>query len=239
MIRRLLATLALPMALIACKHSLPAQNTTTPPPGGGGGGTPTPSVTCSPDTVYFQQQVLPVLVSNCTMSGCHDVASHRDGVILTSYSYVMSTAGIRPGNPGSSDLYEAITETDLRKRMPPPPAAPLTDVQKEIIRKWIQQDAKNLSCQSACDTSGAMTYSAKVKPILTAKCTGCHGGGAPQAGIDLSTYTGLKAKVNDGRLWGAINHQPGFSAMPKNGNKLSDCELTTIRKWIAEGALNN
>jgi hypothetical protein len=31
----------------------------------------------------------------------------------------------------------------------------------------------------------------------------------------------------------------GYSAMPKGGNKLADCQITQVQKWIQAGALNN
>lgn len=217
--------------ILSCKHELPEP--------AGGGGTNPPGAACSPDSVYFQQQVLPIFISNCSMSGCHDAASHQDGVILTSYSSIMSTGGVRPGNPTDSDLYEKITENDPRDVMPPPPQAPLSQQQKEIIFKWIAQGAKNNSCETtSCDTAN-VTFTSSVKTIITNKCQGCHGGGAPQGGINLTTYTDVKAKVDDGKLWGSINHLQGFSPMPKNGIKLSDCEIAVFRKWIAAGAPNN
>ena len=75
--------------------------------------------------------------------------------------------------------------------------------------------------------------------MIQNKCQGCHSGTNAQGGIDLSTYTLLKAKVTDGKLWGSINQLPGYSAMPKNGTKLSDCEIKQFQKWIAAGAPNN
>ncbi|HPG11952.1 MAG TPA: c-type cytochrome, partial [Chitinophagaceae bacterium] len=193
---------------------------------------------CDPDKVYFEQQVLPILISNCAMSGCHDNASHQDGVILTSYQTVMATADVRPGRPENSDLYEVIIDTDLEDRMPRPPQAPLQQDQIALIRKWIEQGALDLTCNSGCDTT-QFTYTATIKPIIVNYCQGCHNGTAAQGGIDLSTYNGVKTKIDDGRLWGAINHLPGYSPMPKNGNKLADCEITQIRKWIEAGSPNN
>jgi hypothetical protein len=172
------------------------------------------------------------------MSGCHDDASHQEGVILTSFEKVMSTAGIRPGRPDNSELYERITDNDPGDRMPRPPRSPLSQTQIQLIKKWIEQGALNLSCLNMCD-SNSFTYTNAVKLIISNKCQGCHSGTSPQGGIDLSTYNGVKAKVTDGRLWGAVNHQAGFSAMPKNGARLSDCEITQIRKWMEAGALNN
>jgi hypothetical protein len=45
--------------------------------------------------------------------------------------------------------------------------------------------------------------------------------------------------VDNGRFWGAINHEDGYSPMPQNLPKLNDCDLKKIRTWIDEGALND
>lgn len=91
---------------------------------------------------------------------------------------------------------------------------------------------------SGCDTTN-VTYSGTVAPLLTTHCVGCHNPASPSAGIDVSTYSTLLVTVNNGKLWGTINHDPGFSPMPKNGSKLSACNLKKIRKWIDNGAPNN
>lgn len=226
---------------IACRHQtdlLPGSDPGNGSGSGSGNGPGSGPGNCDPDKVYFQQQVLPILISNCAMSGCHDNASHQDGVILTSYQTVMATADVRPGRPENSDLYEVITDTDPEDRMPRPPQAPLQQDQIALIRKWIEQGAVDLTCNSGCDTT-QFTYNTTIKPIIVNYCQGCHSGTAAQGGIDLSTYSGIKARVDDGRLWGAINHFSGYSPMPKNGNKLADCEITQIRKWIESGASNN
>jgi uncharacterized membrane protein len=219
------------LLIFSCKHpygDLPDSATQV-------GDTSTP---CDPTKIYFQQQVLPILVSNCAMSGCHDDASHKEGVVLTSYSKVMATGEIRAGNPGNSKLYKVIVDNDPGDRMPQPPQNPLTAQQIQIISTWIQQGAQNLVCANMCDSS-LFTYSGAIRPLIQNKCQGCHSGTNAQGQIDLSTYTLLKAKVTDGKLWGSINQLSGYSAMPKNGTKLSDCEIKQFQKWIAAGAPNN
>jgi uncharacterized membrane protein len=196
------------------------------------------STPCDPTRIYFQQQVLPILVSNCAMSGCHDDATHKEGVVLTSYSNVMTTGGVRSGNAGNSDLYKVLVKTDPGDRMPQSPRIPLTNQQIQIIYTWIQQGAQNLVCENMCDSS-LFKFSDAIQPLIQNKCQGCHSSAGAQGGIDLSTYPLVKAKVADGKLWGSINHQAGFSAMPKNGTKLSECELRQFQKWIAAGAPNN
>jgi len=40
-------------------------------------------------------------------------------------------------------------------------------------------------------------------------------------------------------LMGTIKHESGWSPMPKNGNKLSDCKIQKIDRWILDGTPNN
>jgi uncharacterized membrane protein len=223
-----LVALAITAILYACTHEATAPNTVNDPP--------TASTICSPDSVYFVNEVLPIITSNCSMSGCHDAATRADGVQLTSYATILRY--VRAGNAARSELYEVIIETDPGDRMPPPPRSPLTTAQIAKIQKWINQGAKNNSCASACDAN-VFTFSASVKPMLDTKCVGCHSATSPGGNINLSTYASVRTVALNGKLYGSIAHQPGFSAMPKNSPKLTDCEITQVQRWIAAGALNN
>ena len=214
----------------SCKHDIPE------PPNGVS--LEESNLPCDPGKVYFNQQVLPILISNCTLSGCHDDASHEEEVVLTSYNKVMATGEIKPGQPNESKLYKVIVTNDASDHMPPPPQPSLTSEQKSIIYNWIQQGAQNLSCQSSCDSNN-FAYSTAIRQMIGNKCAGCHSGSIPQGGIDMSTYAALKRQVDNGKLWGSINHLPGYAAMPKNGSKLSACEITQVKHWIEAGALNN
>jgi hypothetical protein len=234
-----LLALAFSGGLQSCKHDPFFTDGTDP--GDTTGVVVIPTNPCDPATVYFATQVLPILQSNCALSGCHDEASRQDGVILTSYQRVMQTADVRPGNLSGSDLYEVITETRADKRMPPPPRQMLTSAQINIIRDWILQGAKNLTCDvnaGICNTDNR-SYAQHVRPIIQNFCQGCHSGAAPSAGIDLSTYAGVSAVIPNNRLVGAIEHLPGFTAMPLGGAKMSACNINQIKSWIATGALNN
>jgi hypothetical protein len=223
----LLLAVLLVVTIGSCKHEIPVL----PDSKTAIGDTSTP---CDASKVYFQQQVLPILVSNCAQTGCHDVASHKEGVNLTSYNYTMSTGGIRPGSPGQTKIYEVIRNGE----MPPSGHAPLTQIQKDLIYNWILQGAQNLVCQNACGDTVNITYSLSVKPTISNKCVGCHSGTSPQGGIDLSSYTGVKTVVTNGKLWGSVSHSPGYLPMPVGGSLLP-CELVQIQKWIMQGAPNN
>ena len=229
------------------KITIWANDTTlSPPPGGGGGsGTGHP---CAPDSTYFQNDVLPLLMSNCATTGCHNQSSHQHGVILTDYSSIIQTGKVVAGNPSSSKLYNVLfggggdggdggdggRDDDI---MPPPPAAPFNTSQKNIIKNWILQGALNNYCDGNCDTTH-VTYSQGVAPIIQNYCLGCHNTN-PGGGISLRNYSEVVVQANNGKLWGSINHDPGFSPMPKNGNKLTVCDLATIKIWIENGTPNN
>ncbi|MBE0650942.1 MAG: hypothetical protein IH595_08865 [Bacteroidales bacterium] len=204
---------------------------------GGGGGTGGSTSTCNPDTVYFQNTILPMLVSNCAVSGCHDVTTHKEGVQLTDYASIINTGGISPGNPSGSKLYRVITASG-EDQMPPSSRTPLTIDQINAIKTWILQGALNNSCNAGCDTTN-VTFSQSVFPIIQTYCLGCHNAPSPGGGIYLRNYADIITVVNNGKLWGAINQDPGFIAMPLGGNKLSSCDLATFKIWINNGAPNN
>jgi len=89
-----------------------------------------------------------------------------------------------------------------------------------------------------CDTTG-ITYSGFVAPLLASNCNSCHGEASPSGNVVTSTYDGLKTAINSGAFRKAINHESGASPMPKDGNKLSSCELLKIDTWINQGAPQN
>ena len=186
--------------------------------------------------VCFEDEVLPIFQSNCTQSGCHNAQDKRDGYVLVDYANITSK-GIEPGNYKDSKIYQSLISN--REPMPKDPYDRLTDAQITTIALWIEEGAQNTTCAStSCDTT-LVTYASTVKPIITDYCLGCHSGSAPSANISYETFAGVKATVTNGTFWGSINHDAGFSPMPKNANKLSTCQLNKIKKWINDGALDN
>ncbi len=89
-----------------------------------------------------------------------------------------------------------------------------------------------------CNTTD-VTYAMTVAPLLQKNCTGCHNNNAPAAGINLTTYASVKASATRGSLVGSVNHDAGYSPMPKGRAKLADCDIAQLRKWVTDGALDN
>jgi hypothetical protein len=227
----------------SCKHEpqiLPGKDPLTENnPNGNTNGNGNEVSTCDPDSVYFQKSILPLIVSNCAKSGCHDAVSHKDGIVLDNYQNIMNHGDIRPGNPGNSDLYEVITDNDPDKIMPPPPATPMSQADRDLIASWIRQGATNNTCtDGSCDTS-AISYSNSILPILQSKCIGCHNNSLSSGQVNLTGHSNVNITVQNGTLLGSITHASGFFAMPKGGPQLSVCEIASIRTWIRNGAPNN
>lgn len=190
---------------------------------------------CDPDKIYYVNDVLPIINSNCAISGCHGGGSTQDGVDLSSYSGILQEITI--GNAFDSDLYEAITDDDPEDIMPPSPSNPLTLEQITIIRDWINQGATNEECGD-CDLTN-VTYSLSVWPIIQNNCTGCHSGANPQGDLSLTNYNQIAQIASNGYLSGVINHEEGFIAMPFNGQQLTQCNIDIIEDWISQGYPNN
>jgi hypothetical protein len=97
---------------------------------------------------------------------------------------------------------------------------------------------------SVCDTSN-ITYTIDIEPIIAANCAisgGCHdAAGALISGHDYTSYAGLKAVASYSFIITDINWMPtaGHNDMPKNGAKLSDCDIDKITRWVNEGAPDN
>lgn len=197
------------------------------------------SETCDPDTVYYVQEIQPILSTSCAFSGCHNERSAKGGIVLTTYGNLMVSGIAVAGNLAESELYESITESDPDKIMPPPTDDPLSTEQIATIEAWIRQGAQNISCEEEiCDTTD-FTYSGYIRPFLDNHCTGCHTGQNAGGGVFLSGFSTVQEVALDGSLLGSIQHDAGYKAMPKGEDKLADCDITKIRLWIEDGAPNN
>lgn len=190
------------------------------------------SGSCNPDTVYFQNEILPIIQSNCASPGCHDAITHKEGIRLDNYNAIMSNRIIFPGYPESGDFVNVITTADPGDRMPPGGQLPTAAIDK--LKRWIAQGARNNYCLSKCDTA-SFTYSQDILKIININCVACHSSG----NVLLNSYSNVKTLTDNGRLLGALMHLPGYRPMPSPATSLSACEITKFKKWIANGAPNN
>ena len=191
-----------------------------------------------PDTsVCFQRDVLPIFIGSCAKPGCHDAITNAEGYNLSTYSSIISR-GLHKYNSSTSKLYTICVSGE----MPTYPTPKLDSTLLSFIRRWIDKGAPNdTNCIVYCDTN-KYTFATGVIPIMHKYCYGCHAtavAATSGGSVVLDTYSGVLAQAQNGKLIGDINHTTGFNYMPLGGAKLSDCQITQIKKWIAAGALNN
>lgn len=198
---------------------------------------------CDEDTVYFENDIYPILISNCTDGECHNAEFHKDGINVSTYEDLMESDILKPDDPWDSDLIKAVTESDPDEIMPRPPAAPLTADQIAMLVKWQQQGALNNGCTDCSDATP--TFSGTIQPILNSFCISCHDASSPSDGIDLTAYIGSGTNAGvadvaaDGRLVGSIMFLDPYTPMPYGGSMILDCYIDQISAWVDAGYPND
>ena len=207
-----------------------AGETTCPgSPGTGGGGGTYVARAC------FTRDILPVILSRCATTGCHDANAGSELSSFTTYANIKSS--VSPGNPSQSRLYTVIKLSSGESKMPPANRPQLTVAEIDSIGKWISYGALNETCGEVCDTINPVTFSGTIWPIMQTSCTGCHTGSAPGGGIALANYANVQTVAANGSLMNSLRGN-GVSLMPK-GSSFSACRIRQFDMWVKNGALNN
>jgi len=187
--------------------------------------------------ICFETDVLPVFISNCAKSGCHDANSHKGGYVLDNYQDIVKK-GIVPGNSAASVIWESVAISTFDVKKMPENAPGLSAGQLDVIKQWIVAGAVDSgSCSNNCDSNN-FTYSGAIAPMIALYCVGCHNS-TGAAGGSLEDYNSVYAAAINGKLTGDISHLAGYNAMPLGGLQLSDCEIAQVTRWVAAGAPDN
>ncbi|MFY8021011.1 MAG: c-type cytochrome domain-containing protein [Bacteroidia bacterium] len=213
----------------SCKHEPTQiytgnQTDTTGNNNGGNNNNPPKS-----DSVCFNTQVLPLIMNNCAMSGCHDNITRAEGLNLTTYTGIRAI--VTPYNTNSK-LIREIKRTDS-ERMPPPPMAAMDTASINLLKKWISQGATNKICIDDCDTS-SVKYSSHIAPLVNTYCKGCHQTSNAGGGIVLENLSQVQTQVQNGKFLCSIKWT-GCSNMPKGGSKFSNCNIRKFEIWQNSG----
>jgi hypothetical protein len=125
--------------LTSCKHE-PQEIIVQTNPTTTNTGATTSTTSSTNDSVCFNKQIQPLFNSSCAKGGCHDAVTRADGYNFTSYSGIMQ--GIVPGKPSNGKIMKEIMDNS----MPQNPNPPLSNTQKALLTKWIEEGAKNREC---------------------------------------------------------------------------------------------
>lgn len=194
------------------------------------------SQSCDSDSVYFENQILPIFIASCAVTGCHDQATKADGISLVDYANIMR--GIKPGKPNESKYFKVMTLTNSDDLMPIDPQTEegfsLPADQIALIESWINQNSPNNSC-SECDTT-AYSFSGQIMPIMSTSCAtsiGCHASGSDFG--QFTSYDNIRPYVDNGSLMDRVVVKMDMPiAAP-----LPPCDITIVQRWLEEGGPNN
>ena len=168
--------------------------------------------------VSFRGEVVPIVTGgNC---GCHNNGvgttavqfSHLDTIfydaILARVSLLRPWVYDSTGHPGGGAVF-------------------FTECQKEIIRAWIAQGAKDNYV--APPISGPVTYTLNILPIYNTVCKGssCHGTVSP-----VLTYSLL---LQDKNILTNMMNSGGSSGHPGGTISLTSTTINTFKAWLAQG----
>ena len=128
-------------------------------------------------------------------------------------------------------------------------AEPMCGIRKSLFVVTVLTVASAASAQDAAKPAEKVTYDDHVKPILRAKCFGCHNTDRKESDLDLTTFTSFNiggasgeafvpGSSSDSYLFSLITHE-SEPFMPPNSEKLPAPMIETIRTWIDGGALEN
>ena len=102
-----------------------------------------------------------------------------------------------------------------------------------------EKEDDGMNNPGACVTDN-LTYDDWAQDFIDGNCatSGCHDANAASSAVPYSmhTYEAAKNAVDAGRIIGAIKREPGFNPMPKGEAMLSDCDISKMEAWIADGA---
>ncbi|RMF39603.1 MAG: hypothetical protein D6753_13405, partial [Planctomycetota bacterium] len=105
--------------------------------------------------------------------------------------------------------------------------------------------------QTPPEGAGAVSYARDVEPIFRARCQGCHQAAKAHGGYVMTEFERLVAPGESGEpaivagdpaasyLVQQIEIVDGEAAMPKQGPPLAAAEIDLIKRWIAQGAIND
>jgi len=232
--------LSITTLILACKHDPEVMPSDQPQDNGSSNNNPedygtnpadTIETPCSVDSVYFFNDILPIIISRCAMAGCHNTPTESNQEIaLTDYAEIMTQ--VEGGDLNNSKLWEAIIEDEPEEVMPRPNYVPLSAEEKTLIETWITQGALKNVCKECNETT---TFSGDVQPIIQANCYGCHNDNNPLGNLSLSSYNQISNAAS--RIVSRIEGYGGI--MPPQSNGIPTCEKEQIKNWIEAGKPNN
>ena len=95
------------------------------------------------ERVDFNRDIRPILSENCLLCHGRDQESREADLRLDNFDDAIDSGAIVPGDADASEFVVRITSDDPDQIMPPSDSEKsLTDVEVELVKRWIEQGAK-------------------------------------------------------------------------------------------------
>ena len=107
-----------------------------------------------------------------------------------------------------------------------------------FLTSCISENAEELYPPDPC-MIGQVTYEQDIEPILRNSCYACHDAANVFGGVNLEGYTNVLPYTSNDKLLGTIKGLPDFPFMPRDGQMLSECNISIIEAWIDQGTPEN
>lgn len=184
---------------------------------------------------FFKLVILPILNEKCLK--CHGTEKPKAGLVICLQDCVLQEKFVAPAEPDKSLLYTAIMGIS-QKAMPPKSQPQLSDMEKELIRRWIVSlPKKQIEIAKA---ESPVTFEKDILPIFNEKCLKCHGTEKPKAGLVicledcvLQEKFVVASDPDKSLLYTAIMGISQKAMPPKSEPQLTDAEKDLIKRWIA------
>ncbi|MDA0284331.1 MAG: PSD1 and planctomycete cytochrome C domain-containing protein [Planctomycetota bacterium] len=193
--------------------------------------------------LVFEKDILPIIQSRC--GGCHNAEARKGSLDLS------SMAGLhKGGESGEPAVVESLDDSLLwimidGGDMPPDGETPLTDSEKELIRKWIDGGAHSTGGSEVRVTQH------EVLPYLFTRCVVCHGARKQEGQLDLRTSAAMlkggksgpaivPGKPEDSLILKRIhaNYMLSLKDLIRAGVRpMESSEIALLASWIKQGAV--
>jgi formylglycine-generating enzyme required for sulfatase activity/mono/diheme cytochrome c family protein len=211
----------------------------------------TPESGIAADKIAFALDVKPLLESTCL--SCHGPEKPKGELQLMTRALAIKGGekgpSVSPGKPQDSRLYTSTILPPGHDDIMPPKGDPLTKMQSETLRKWIEQGAEwpeSITLQKVA----RVDFVKDLQPILELNCVACHREGHSKGGLRMDERD-LAFKGGDNGA-GIVAFRPKQSSVytsttlspdddglmpPKaKGGPLAKDKIELLAKWIEQGA---
>src|SRR3989344_56307 len=94
-----------------------------------------------------------------------------------------------------------------------------------------KENKQDLDFEASLCALDTISYQLHISVVLNNNCMPCHNASQQQGDVILDNYNDVAPLANSGDLLGVTRRDPGYTPMPSNTGKISDCSIAATEKW--------